>query len=100
MTTSVFPIAFSPAIPTASPTPRSVLLAVASNPLEDGLVCRKTAAKVLGINPHTLAVWACTRRYPLPFVKIGSSVRYLKSDLAKFIADNTVRGATQVEVAR
>lgn len=57
---------------------------------EDELVCRKTAAKLLKINPHTLAVWACTGRYSLPFIKIGTSVRYRVSDLAKFVENRTV----------
>ena len=33
------------------------------------------AADYLGIAPQTLAVWRCTRRYAVPFVKVGSKVR-------------------------
>ena len=29
---------------------------------------------------HTLAVWRCTQRYALPYVKVGRKVRYLEPD--------------------
>lgn len=56
----------------------------------DKLLTRPEAAKYLGIKPQTLSVWACTKRYPLPFVKVGRSVRYRVSDLEKFIQARTV----------
>lgn len=48
---------------------------------------RKRAAKYLGYSPGTLAVWHCIKRYDLPLIKIGRSVRYRKSDLDKFLED-------------
>ena len=42
---------------------------------------RREAATYLGVKEGTLAVWASTRRYDLPFVKVGRLVRYLRSDL-------------------
>lgn len=36
-------------------------------------------AAALGLSTQTLANWRCTRRNPLPFVKIGRSVRYRRS---------------------
>jgi excisionase family DNA binding protein len=56
----------------------------------DRLLTREQAAEVLSVKPQTLAVWACTGRYGLPHIKMGSSVRYRLSDLEKFIADRTV----------
>ncbi len=54
------------------------------------------AAEYLGINPQTLALWRCTGRYPLPFVKVGRRVVYHKADLDKFIEDRTFnRGTTR-----
>ena len=47
------------------------------------------AAKMLGVEPGTLAVWRCTRRYPLPWVKVGRCVRYRPEDVAAFIEVNT-----------
>jgi excisionase family DNA binding protein len=52
------------------------------------LLTRKEAAAYLGVQPHSLAVWACTKRYPLPFVRIGRLVKYRKSDLDAFIESN------------
>jgi excisionase family DNA binding protein len=54
------------------------------------LLTRKEAAAYLGVKEHSLAVWACTKRYPLPFVRIGRLVKYRKSDLDAFIVRNTV----------
>lgn len=56
------------------------------------LKSRKEAAGYLGVSPHTLAVWACTRRYDLPMVKIGRCVKYRQCDLDNFIERNVVAG--------
>lgn len=48
---------------------------------------RKTAAKYLGVSPNTLAVWACTKRYNLKYIKIGRAVRYRLLDLEKFVEE-------------
>ena len=40
------------------------------------LVDEKRAAEILGISAGTLSVWRCTRRYPLPYTKIGRAVQY------------------------
>lgn len=51
------------------------------------------AATMLGLKPETLTVWRCTRRYPLPYVKIGSRrVMYRRSDVEAFIAAGAVGG--------
>jgi hypothetical protein len=54
------------------------------------LVKRSEAAKFLGVAPQTLAVWACTKRYALPYVKVGRLVKYRLVDLENFIASRTV----------
>ncbi|EGA64178.1 helix-turn-helix domain-containing protein [Vibrio brasiliensis] len=51
---------------------------------------RKQAAEYLGLSEGTLAVWASTGRYQLPFVKVGRKVFYRKSDLDAFIESNIV----------
>ncbi|WP_411888305.1 helix-turn-helix domain-containing protein [Hydrocarboniphaga effusa] len=58
----------------------------------DPLYTRKEAADFLRIKPQTLAKWACTNRYGLRFVKIGSRVVYRLSDLLEFQSSN-LRGA-------
>jgi len=54
------------------------------------LISRKDAASYLGVSPQTLAIWACTKRHPLPYVRVGHLAKYRKSDLEAFIAINTV----------
>ncbi|TAM27231.1 MAG: DNA-binding protein [Candidimonas sp.] len=54
---------------------------------------RPQAAAYLGIKPQTLAVWNSTKRYELPYVKVGRLVKYRKADLDAFIQKRTV-GAT------
>lgn len=51
---------------------------------------RKEAAEYLGITTRTLAVWACVKRYNLPYVKIGRLVKYRRSDLDIFIEKRTI----------
>ncbi|HEY9793619.1 MAG TPA: helix-turn-helix domain-containing protein [Candidatus Obscuribacterales bacterium] len=50
------------------------------------LLTRREAAAYLGIAEQTLAVWKCTGRYHLPWIKIGRLVRYRRQDLDAFIA--------------
>lgn len=54
------------------------------------LFTRKQAAEYLGVTPRTLAVWACVKRYDLPYVKIGRLVKYRRADLDAFIERCTV----------
>lgn len=61
-------------------------------PNEDPLLSRKEAAAYIGLkNPGTLAVWHSTKRYNLPIIKLGTIVRYRKSDLDKFLNDRLVQ---------
>lgn len=55
------------------------------------LISRQEAADFLGCKPSTLALWKCTKRYSLPCVKVGKSVKYRISDLLNFIEKNTQR---------
>ncbi len=54
------------------------------------LLSRREAAAYLGITERTLAVWACVKRYNLPYVKIGRLVKYRRSDLDTFIEKRTI----------
>ena len=51
----------------------------------------KEAAKELGVAPETLAIWRCTKRYPLSYVKIGRKVFYRVEDIIAFIESRTVK---------
>ena len=61
------------------------------------LLTRDQAAEFLGVQVQTLASWACSGRYSLPFLKVGRCVRYRVSDLEKFLADRTVTSTGQLE---
>ncbi len=54
------------------------------------LLSRREAAEYLGITERTLAVWACVKRYNLPYVKIGRLVKYRRSELDNFINRHTI----------
>jgi predicted DNA-binding transcriptional regulator AlpA len=58
----------------------------------DALLNDAQAASALGLtNPKTLAVWRSTKRYNIPYVKIGRIVRYRSKDLQAFLESHTVR---------
>ena len=63
--------------------------------VEDVLITREEAARLLGIKPQTLASWAVKRWYDttLPVIKINRMVRYRLSNVIAF------RDAHQVEIA-
>ena len=55
------------------------------------LITPTTAAAMLGVRPATLTVWRCTKRYPLPYIKVGARrVMYRRSDIETFIAAGAV----------
>jgi len=66
----------------------------ASAPLQapkETLLTRAQAAKKLGVKPQTLASWASSKRYDLPYIKIGNkSVRYRESDIDDVIEAGTI----------
>lgn len=55
----------------------------------DKLLSPTQAAELLGVTTHTLAVWRCSQRYELPYVKVGRLVRYRYADLLTFIESRT-----------
>ena len=57
------------------------------------LLTRREAAQWLGVSPQTLAVWASTKRYDLPMIKIGRYVRYRVEDLERWLANHLEGGA-------
>jgi len=65
----------------------------AANGME--LVKEEVAAGILGVTCGTLQVWRCTKRYPLPYVKVGRLVRYRTSDLQAFLQSRTMGGEQQ-----
>ena len=64
------------------------------------LLTRAQAASYLHCKPQTLAIWASTGRYNLPFVRVGRLVRYRVSDLEAFLVRRTVGTAAPAPVAQ
>ena len=59
------------------------------------LLDERQAANLFDVSPGTLSVWRSTGRYSIPFIKIGSKVRYRRQDLEAWLASRThVNGAT------
>lgn len=57
------------------------------------LLNRKQTAASLSIKEQTLAVWASTKRYDLPYIKVGRRAMYAPADIDAFIARNRVGAA-------
>ena len=51
------------------------------------LLTPEEVSELLGVAPHTLAVWRSEGRYNLPYMKTGRLVRYQEKDVERFIAD-------------
>jgi excisionase family DNA binding protein len=60
----------------------------------DRLLTRDDVAQMLGVTRGTLAVWASTRRYNLPVVKVGRAVRYRASDVEAWLERRTLHSNT------
>jgi len=54
------------------------------------VLTREEASAYLGVSPSTMANWACTKKFDLPYFRVGRSVRYKKVDLDAFIESGLV----------
>ena len=50
----------------------------------------EAAAEYLGVKPQTLAVWRCTGRYEIPYLKVGRKIMYRLSDLDAWLDSRRV----------
>lgn len=60
------------------------------SPLLPNLLTSEQAAAAIGVTASTLAVWRCTRRYPLAYIKAGRLIRYREIDVASFLNSRRV----------
>lgn len=60
------------------------------NQNDDPMFNNSGAADYIGVTPGTLEVWRCTKRYNIPFIKVGRLVKYRKSALDAFLESRTV----------
>lgn len=72
-----------------------------NSPSSTDLMTPGAAAAYIKIEASTLAMWRSTKRYPLPYVKVGRRVFYRKAHLDAFLAARTVNsgGDLQEEAA-
>ena len=59
--------------------------------IQNDLLDDHAAAAILGVTPQTLAVWRCSKRYALPYLKIGRLVRYRRADLLAWLESRVVK---------
>jgi excisionase family DNA binding protein len=69
---------------TTNPIPNDRAEIAVSQRFESDLLTREEAAVYLGVAVQTLAIWKCTKRQDLPFVKIGRLCKYRRSELDAF----------------
>lgn len=63
------------------------------------LLTSADAAEILGIKVQTLAVWRCSGRHSLPYVKVGNAVKYRRSDLDAWLAGRVFTSTGQADAA-
>lgn len=54
------------------------------------LLTTEEAAALVDAKPQTLAIWRCTGRHNLPFVRVGRLIRYRETDILAWLDRNTV----------
>lgn len=60
------------------------------NQPKDEILGNTAAADYIGVTPRTLEVWRCTKRYQIPFIKVGRLVKYRQSALDAFLESRTM----------
>lgn len=61
------------------------------------LLTPSETADLLRCKTQTLACWRSCKRYSLPWVKVGRSIRYKAADVERFVAEQTVGAVAVVE---
>ena len=56
------------------------------------LLSPRETGSLLGISVNTLAVWRCTGRYPLNFIRVGNRIKYRLEDIESFIQNRMQNG--------
>lgn len=63
--------------------------------MNDKLLNTAETAAYLRIKEGTLDVWRCTKRYDLPYVKIGRKVYYRLGDIQRFVESRVINADEQ-----
>ena len=62
------------------------------------LLATTAAAEYLGVTPRTLTVWRCTKRYAIPYIKVGRLVKYRREELDRWLESRTIGAVAQEEL--
>jgi excisionase family DNA binding protein len=62
--------------------------------MQNNLLSNQEAAEYIGVSPNTLEVWRCTKRYDLPYIKVGRIVKYRREALDAFLESRTIGAET------
>ena len=62
-----------------------------AHPTPPTLLRPQQVAHILGVTIQTLAQWRCSKRYSLPWVRVGRSIKYRPEDVEAFIEANLHR---------
>lgn len=57
--------------------------------MTERLLNTEEASQYLGVTRDTLAIWRTTRRYELPYIKVGRLVKYRLTDLDEWLNNRT-----------
>jgi len=58
--------------------------------IKNDRVTPEKAAEHLGVKPATLAKWRSTKRYQIPYIKVGRLVMYRLSDLDSWLESQRI----------
>jgi len=61
------------------------------------LLSPSEAAEVLGVKEQTLAIWRCTGRYDLPFIRAGRKIKYRLADLEHWLERRTTTSTGEAD---
>jgi len=68
--------------------------------VDDPLYSGDQVCSYYGLSPYTLEAWRHRGKPALPYIKVGRCVRYRKSAVEKFLADNTVTSTAEDKARR
>lgn len=61
-----------------------------STPDATKLLNTAAAAELLGVTPGTLEVWRSTKRYAIPYIRVGRLIRYQRAALDAWLLSRTI----------
>ena len=64
---------------------QEVRVSSSAKPLEP-MLSPKQVSEYTGVPVTTLAIWRCTGRVNIPYVKVGRAVRYRREDIETYLA--------------